>query len=182
MAKELIHYGTPGMKWGFRKDGKPQGFQYGAKGQVSKLGTGGIKGPARSAEISSKQSERAKAAAANQVNREARMKERASRINANKNRSILSDAEIQKRINRLESEKRLNQLTEEQVTPGRAAVKEFFKTNGTKIASGVALSTIGATITYAVTSSYPSEGGPTPGEAALKTFEQGFKNLVLRKK
>ena len=29
---ELVHYGVKGMKWGVRKDGKPQGHQYGKAG------------------------------------------------------------------------------------------------------------------------------------------------------
>lgn len=40
MSKDILeHHGIKGMRWGVRKDGKPQGYQYTNKGTVLKKGT-----------------------------------------------------------------------------------------------------------------------------------------------
>lgn len=105
----LVHYGIKGMRWGVRKDGKPQGFQYGEKAKKSLV----------------RVKKRAK------TNRE--------RTRANRNRSQLSEAELDKRIARLRKERELRQLTDSEVRPGRAYVRDFIKTNGGKVASAVAV-------------------------------------------
>lgn len=103
----LEHYGVLGMKWGVRKDGKPRGFQYGKKVK---------RGLSRVSK---------------------RTKTNLERTSANRNRSQLSEAELDRRIARLKKERELRQLTETEVKPGRTYVKDFLKTNGGKVAGAV---------------------------------------------
>ena len=109
----MAHYGVLGMKWGVRKDNKPQGFQYGKKAKKYAI--------KRKKEIS------------------ARAKTNLERTRANRNRSQLSEAELDKRIARLQKERTLRQLTETEVKPGRTYVKDFLKNNGGKVLGSVAV-------------------------------------------
>lgn len=65
------------------------------------------------------------------------------RKNASKYRRNLSDDELNMRVNRLEREKRLRQLTEEDIKPGRAKAKSILSDIGNKtvrtVATGAAL-------------------------------------------
>lgn len=70
--------------------------------------------------------------------REENRKVRTDRKKASRNRRKLSDKELNDRIKRLENEKKLKKLTEEDLNPGRTAVKNFMKTNGKQLASGLA--------------------------------------------
>ena len=58
------------------------------------------------------------------------------RIVANNNRSSMSDAELNRRISRLEKERRLNELTKSEVTRGRSKAK--------RVLGGIATTTITA--------------------------------------
>lgn len=60
-------------------------------------------------------------------------KTRKAQRKAAKRVAILSDEELQARINRLRKEKELRELTESEVAPGRKAVKDFFKDAGKSI-------------------------------------------------
>ena len=71
---------------------------------------------------------------------------RKERATAKKNRRILSDADIQKRINRLKSEQELSKLTEQDLHPGRSAVGRVIGSAGNKV---VTAAVAGATA-YAV--------------------------------
>lgn len=174
----IAHYGVMGQKWGVRKDGKPQGFQYGKNGTAS-LGTGGLKGPSR-AEAAQKTAEANRLAQQRRAEAQRRVaQEKASRKAANARRTTMSDSELRERVNRLEMEKRLDTLTKEQIEPGKTAVKEFLSSTGGKVATGVALAVVGATVTYAVNKAFPQEG-KSSGEEAVRTFEQTFKKIALR--
>lgn len=79
--------------------------------------------------------------------RRARRKEtkqiKKDRKNASKYRRSLSDKELNDRISRLEKEKRLKQLTNEDLKPGRSEVSRILGQTGKKVlgtvATGIAL-------------------------------------------
>lgn len=54
-----------------------------------------------------------------------------------KNRRLLSDDELDSRIRRIEKEKRLRDLTDEEINRGRKATKEVLSTSGKKVATTV---------------------------------------------
>ena len=76
------------------------------------------------------------------------------RKEAYKNRRTLSDEEINTRVRRLEQEKRLKSLTEDDIAPGRSAAKKLLHSTGAKVLYTAAL---GASIYaghYAMTGQY----------------------------
>lgn len=62
---------------------------------------------------------------------------KAARLADSKSRRQLSDKELLEKIGRLEKEKKLRGLTEEEIAPGRAATREILKSAGTKVATTV---------------------------------------------
>ena len=123
-SEALAHYGVLGMKWGVRKDGKPQSFQYGSKHR--------------------KRVKQAAGSAGKFVKR--RTETKIDRLKANANRSQLSDSELNYRIDRLRRERQLRELTRSEVTPGRNVVHKILSNTGTKVIGGAAA----AVGTYAV--------------------------------
>lgn len=55
-----------------------------------------------------------------------------------RNRRTMSDAELKRRIERLELEKRFKDLTRSDIYPGRVAVENVLKTSGTIVAKNAA--------------------------------------------
>ena len=52
-----------------------------------------------------------------------------------KNRRLLSDDEIKKKIERIQNQKKLKELTEEELSPGRKAAKRILSNSGQKVAT-----------------------------------------------
>lgn len=118
MDEELYHYGIKGMKWGVRR------YQN-KDGSLTPAG---------------------KAQERNANKRQARKDITKSRKAASKNRSLMSDAELDKRIKRLEKEKRLRELTESEVSPGKSYAKKAMDRYGNQVAAAVVGGATAATI------------------------------------
>lgn len=69
-------------------------------------------------------------------------KEKKRRKNANKYKILMDDKEIDSRVKRLENEKKMKSLTNESIMPGKTAVGDFIKKNGSKAITAVAAPTL----------------------------------------
>lgn len=71
-----------------------------------------------------------------------------------KNRRTMSDSEIQKKISRLEMEKKFKSLTNEDLHPGRTAVANILKASGSKVAGSIVAGSLAYGIKAAMTKSF----------------------------
>lgn len=134
----LAHYGVLGMKWGVRKDGKPQGFQYGkAAGRKIKKTASKVSDKVATRVTRLDKSERRQV---RQVKRE--------RARTRARRSLLTDKELNDNIARLQKEQQLNNLTQSEVMPGRKAADNTMRTVGTRIAIGAGTALGSAAVLY----------------------------------
>ena len=118
----LMHYGVKGMHWGIRR------FQN-RDGTLTSAGK---------AKQSSGKSDKQKES------------EKRKRYDA-RNRGSLTNTQLRNKIDRLQMEKQLRKLTEEEISPGRTEAKRILSQIGTKVASttitGAALYGVKAAVT-----------------------------------
>lgn len=168
----LIHYGVMGMKWGIRKDGKPQGYQSGkkrktTKGQTKVSPVTGMTYTVKSTNPNPKKYEVWDETATRKENIEWNKEHNGGPADARKakkqaerrqiqevkkqrkedvrKRTLLTDKELDAKIERLSKEKRLKELTDSEVSPGKQFVKEITSTTGRKVAVA-ALTTVTAAV------------------------------------
>ena len=84
-------------------------------------------------------------------------KERSSRFQKVLNRRTMDTKDLQKAVERLKMEKELKQLTEEDLTPGRAFVKDMVKKTANKVIPVVAAGTAMYGIKVAVEKKWGSQ-------------------------
>lgn len=124
MDNELYHHGIKGMRWGVRR----------------------YQNKDRTRTAAGKKRERKTLSADGKV-RDARKKDL-------KNRRTLSDSDIKKRIDRLKMEKEFKNLTEEDISPGKRAVKQILSSAGTKVAAGAIAGATAYAIKVAMTKNF----------------------------
>lgn len=112
MQNELYHYGILGQKWGIRR------YQN-KDGTLTDAGKKRYRSTSRKSE-KQRTSEKAKIADL-------------------KNRGALSTAQLKEKIERLQMEKQLRELTESEINPGKAYVKKLLKDTGTRVITTAAV-------------------------------------------
>ena len=125
----LEHYGVKGMHWGVRNSETMQRYARERKAHKARK--------ADAKNISRKRRETKRTRQKQEIiNKQRRASIKEDRIAANKNRSLLSDAELNRRINRLQKEQRLRELTNAEVNPGRTAIKNALIGTGSNTIKG----------------------------------------------
>lgn len=112
----IEHYGIKGMHWGVRNSETLARYSRNSSAKKAR------KTEAKNLASKRKAAKRSRSKMAD-INRQKVKTINDERKYANKNRALLSDAELDRRINRLRKEQQLNQLTQAELSPGRYAVK-----------------------------------------------------------
>lgn len=132
MNNELTHYGVKGMHWGIRNEETKARYARGSikgralrkladktEGKVSKKTSDSVRRRAKAADV----------------------KKNRKKASRRWNSSTMSSKELDARIARLSKEKKLRELTESEVTPGRAEAKRILKDVGKTVVTSIGTAT-----------------------------------------
>lgn len=86
--------------------------------------------------------------------RERTKNEKRERSERSKNRRTASLEELTKQISRLETEKKLKSLINEDIRPGRTMAAKILKSGGEKVLSGVVAGSMAYAVRYALTKEF----------------------------
>lgn len=138
----LMHYGIKGMRWGIRRGSKS------TNKRRSKTKTGGHK--AKTIRRIQQQSRKRKQDRYNRNHptKEALM-ESTSATQIYKHRSKLSDQELRNRINRIQMEQQLSNLSKKEQRMGRTMVGKFANQYANRLTNAAVAAAVGATIAAA---------------------------------
>lgn len=113
MANEIMHYGIMGMKWGVRRYQNPDGSLT-AAGRLRYGSSENLR--------------------ASYAKKEAKKEHKT----AYKNRHTMTNEELQDSIKRLQLEKQLKDLTEQDITKGESAIKRILSKSAESAATSIA--------------------------------------------
>ena len=130
---ELYHFGIKGMKWGIRRYQNYNGTF--TKAGLKRYNDAMDTYEKRKADYKTSKQQGMKG----DDLRYKKVKVKEARKKDLKNRRILSDQELQNKINRLKMEKQFKELSEDDLKPGRTAVKKFMGSVGGKVVTSAAI-------------------------------------------